>query len=240
MKKILLILILIAPTIYAVDPLPAELINFTSVQGESLFQRNLNNNSLKLLMHFTTQKNNSYCGIASAVIVLNASGIPSPVDSKHPPFHYFTQGNFFNSNTKAIITPKKVSQTGVTISQLTQLIRANGLKATPFYANQLNLQEFRNKLKQAITNKKFIIVNFLRPELKEEGVGHHSPIAAYDEQTDRFLLLDVARFKYPSYWVKAEDLWQAVHTKDGKAYRGFIIIDPGLVHHLESYILMID
>lgn len=54
----------------------------------------------------------------------------------------------------------------------------------------------------------------------------NSPLAAYDLQSDRFLLLDVARYKYPAYWVKTEDLWNAVNTKDDNTYRGFIMISP--------------
>lgn len=50
--------------------------------------------------------------------------------------------------------------------------------------------------------------------------------ADYDTQTDRFLLLDVARYKYSSYWVKSKDLWSAVNTMDGASYRGFVVIKP--------------
>jgi Phytochelatin synthase len=31
---------------------------------------------------------------------------------------------------------------------------------------------------------------------QEQG-GHISPLAAYDAETDRFLILDVSRYKYP-------------------------------------------
>ncbi len=39
-------------------------------------------------------------------------------------------------------------------------------------------------------------------------------------------MLDVARYKYPPVWVKAENPWDAVNTDDteSKAKRGFIII----------------
>jgi hypothetical protein len=51
-------------------------------------------------------------------------------------------------------------------------------------------------------------------------------VAAYDLASDQFLILDVARFKYPPVWVKAERLWLAMNTIDrasGKT-RGFVLV----------------
>lgn len=70
------------------------------------------------------------------------------------------------------------------------------------------------------------MVNYLRKSIGQEKGGHISPIAAYNEQTDRFLILDVSRYKYPPIWVKAEALWQAMATMDsvsGKT-RGFVFV----------------
>ena len=41
--------------------------------------------------------------------------------------------------------------------------------------------------------------------------------------------VDVARYKYPPAWVKAEDLWQAMNTEDAdaRAKRGFVIVSRG-------------
>ena len=41
------------------------------------------------------------------------------------------------------------------------------------------------------------------------GGGHFSPIGGYHAATDSALVLDVARFKYPPYWVAVPHLWQA-------------------------------
>ncbi|MGB6297273.1 MAG: phytochelatin synthase family protein, partial [Rivularia sp. (in: cyanobacteria)] len=56
--------------------------------------------------------------------------------------------------------------------------------------------------------------------------GHISPLAAYNKETDRFLILDVSRYKYPPVWVKAEDLWKAMNTKDSVSdkTRGFVLV----------------
>jgi len=61
----------------------------------------------------------------------------------------------------------------------------------------------------------------------QETGGHISPLAAYDEDTDRFLILDVARYKYPPVWVTAADLYGAMNTKDSDnddKMRGYVLI----------------
>ena len=41
------------------------------------------------------------------------------------------------------------------------------------------------------------------------GGGHFSPIGGYHAGADAALVLDVARFKYPPYWVPLPRLWEA-------------------------------
>jgi hypothetical protein len=72
----------------------------------------------------------------------------------------------------------------------------------------------------------FVMVNYLRSAIGQKTGGHISPVAAYNEQTDRFLILDVSRYKYPPVWVRAADLWKAMDTVDsgsGKK-RGFVLV----------------
>jgi hypothetical protein len=220
----LLFISLFSLSSFAVEPLPDNLIDLTSKAGQVLFKRDLNTNAMKLLSHFTTQRTTTYCGVASAVMILNSTSILQPADSAQNPYHYFNQDNFFNEKVQKIIPLTEVSKSGITLTKLSEAIQSYGLESKPYFADKLNLDEFRSILKNALLHQQFIIVNFLRTELQQKGGGHHSPIAAYDKQTDRFLLLDVARFKYPSYWVKTADLWKAVDTIDNGTSRGFIII----------------
>ncbi|MDJ1182141.1 phytochelatin synthase family protein [Roseofilum sp. BLCC_M143] len=70
------------------------------------------------------------------------------------------------------------------------------------------------------------MVNYLRKSIDQERGGHISPVAAYHEESDRFLILDVARYKYPPVWVTAEDLWNSTRTVDsvsGKT-RGLVLV----------------
>ena len=45
-----------------------------------------------------------------------------------------------------------------------------------------------------------------------QGGGHFSPLAAYNGKADDLLLMDVARYKYPPFWVDTDLLWQAMAT----------------------------
>ena len=75
-----------------------------------------------------------------------------------------------------------------------------------------------------------MIVNYLRGAIGQERGGHISPLAAYDADTDRFLILDVSRYKYPPVWVATEDLFTAMNTTDPDnehKTRGFVLIRGG-------------
>jgi hypothetical protein len=228
MNKIILgiILSILFSTISTAETLPAQLISMQSATGSQLLQKNMTPDSIDLLAHFTTQKTPTYCGIASAVMVLNASNITRPSDSSHPGFYYFDQDNFFTQDVKSILQPKDVLEKGVTLDQLAKAIALHGLKTNILYADQLNEQRLREKLKESLQHHHWVLINFYRPALNQSGGGHVSPLAAYDPDTDQFLMLDVARYKYPAFWVKTSDLWNAIHTidHDAKKYRGLIIL----------------
>ena len=71
-----------------------------------------------------------------------------------------------------------------------------------------------------------MLVNYQRAVLGQGETGHISPIAAYNAQADRFLVLDVAAYKYPPVWVTTQDLWNAMNTIDpasGRS-RGFVVV----------------
>ena len=55
---------------------------------------------------------------------------------------------------------------------------------------------------------RFVIINYLRKAIGQEKGGHISPLAAFDAESDRFLILDVARYKYPPVWVKTAELFR--------------------------------
>ena len=214
-------------------PLSSNLVGFNTPEGERLLlQSKSNEDFFPLSIQFTTQNNQAYCGVASMVMVLNGLQIPAPEAPQYKPYRIFTQENFFsNDNTKKVLSPEVVSRQGMTLDQLGQLLASYGVKVNVYHAADTSLEQFR---KQAAENLKqpqnFVLVNYLRKEIGQEKGGHISPLAAYNEQTDRFLILDVSRYKYPPVWVKTADLWKAMLTNDSSVNktRGFVFVSKSL------------
>ncbi len=67
----------------------------------------------------------------------------------------------------------------------------------------------------------------LPPPLGQEGPGHISPLGAYDAESDRFLILDVSRYKAPAVWVSTGQLFRAMAQPLGAGNArtpGFLLI----------------
>jgi hypothetical protein len=210
-------------------PLSTNLIDFNSDTGKNLLiTSRAREDFFPLSIQFVTQNNQAYCGVASIVMVLNSLGISAPEAPQYSPYRVFTQENFFsNEKTKAVITSEKVSRQGMTLAELGGLIASYGVKVEVHHAATTNIEDFRKVTAANLKQKgNFVIVNYLRKEINQERGGHISPLAAYNEETDRFLIMDVSRYKYPPVWVKTADLWKAMNTVDsvsGKT-RGFVLV----------------
>ena len=182
----------------------------------------------KLMTYYESQVDQTYCGVASAAIVLNSLGVDAPPSPAIYPYRKFDQTNFFSETVLAIKPPKLVHLSGLTLDELGKMIESYGVKVDVHHAAPpLDLDGFRAIASAALSDPKArVIVNFHRSYLGQEGAGHHSPLAAYDATSDRFLLLDVARYRLPPVWASATDLWAAMNTEDGdaKANRGFLVI----------------
>lgn len=210
-------------------PLPPNLIAFNSSQGEALLlESEARDDYWNLSMHFVTQINQAYCGVASMVMVLNSLGIPAPASPEYEPYHVFTQENFFtNPATQQVLSPDVVRQQGMTLDELGGLLSSHSVNAEVYHSADTTLEEFRTLVAENLNQSgNYVLVNYLRSAIGQERGGHISPIAAYDRESDRFLILDVARYKYPPAWVTAEDLWQAISTVDSTSglTRGFVLV----------------
>lgn len=209
--------------------LPSNLIPFNSSEGEKLLiNSQFRNDYFPLSIHFVTQKNQAYCGVASMVMVLNALNIAAPDAPEYPNFHMFTQENFFNrESTRKFASASDISMRGMNLEKLAKLLESYDVKVKTYHAANIDISQFRQLVTDNLKQPHdFVIVNYLRKSIGQETGGHISPIAAYDQSTDRFLILDVSRYKYPPVWVKAQELWQAIATVDldGGKTRGFVLI----------------
>jgi hypothetical protein len=229
-KKLILaaLLLLSLPSWAETLPIPDNLIAYNSETGKELLGRSLNKEYLQLSAQFLTQKTQTYCSVASISLVLNSLNVKGPDDPIYSPFHPITQDNFFTPDVTKVIDPKEVALHGMTLDQAALVTAQFQVTTQAIHSDQLTLDKMRQLLSTALEHgQQYVIVNFYRPGLKEQGAGHFSPIAAYDAMSDRFLILDVARYKYPPIWVKASDLWNAINTldTDSQKMRGVLIVN---------------
>jgi hypothetical protein len=213
-------------------PLAEGLVALNSADGEQALLRSRSKTAYwDLSLQFVTQKTQSFCGVASMVMVLNAAGVPAPTTPEYEPYRIFTQDNIFNAATEAILPQAVILRQGITLDQLGSLVQSFGLAAAVHHAADSNLDSFRAAAREHLaTPGQFVLVNYLRKALGQERGGHISPLAAYDAESDSFLILDVARYKYPPVWVKAATLFDAMNTPDSdnrNLSRGFVLIGGG-------------
>lgn len=186
---------------------------------------------LPLMSQFVSEYQATFCGIASSVMALNTLGIERPLAPKWYPYNYWDQDNIFTRDVLEKVKPVSgVDAGGITLEQLETLLDLSGAKAEKTFASETDVDAFRKAARATIADPDAIlIVNFSRAVFGQAGLdggGHISPVAAYNEEADRFLVLDVARYKYLPSWATASQLYAAMNTPDsssGKS-RGFVIV----------------
>jgi hypothetical protein len=207
-----------------------------------------------LANEFESQENRAFCGVASAVVVLNAlrardARFPKPEDSRLAPsgsfsfdplFQRFTQADFFTPATDAIKRKDEIlgaprtagapRSGGLQLRQLGALLAAHGLSVEVRVADErLTGAAIREELARNLaTEGDYVIVNYLRSEVGQPGGGHISPLGAYDAVTDSLLVLDVNPNNEPWVWVPAPMLVAAMRTKDAAENRGYLLVKEGL------------
>lgn len=212
-------------------PLSEDLVPLDSPEGRDLlFQSEASRAFLPLAAKFVTQETQAYCGVASVVMVLNALGVPAPVPPEYQPYRFFTQDNVLGDLTDDVTTPAKVAEYGMSPGHVAGVLRAYGVEATVHLAAQSSVDEFRARASEFLgRDAHYVVVNYSRSVLEQEGRGHISPLAAYDADTDRFLILDVSRYKYPPVWVETARLFEAMVRPIGgrTSGRGYVLIRRG-------------
>jgi len=211
-----------------------------------------------LANHFESEQNVAMCGPTTAVIILNAlragndkvarprdpslfpaefsTNLPKGLD---PVFARYTQGAFFDEKFTSV-KPKAVffgvpgkdgkRDPGMQLRQLHEVLLKHGLDSQIRVVNE---EADDKKLKDEIvanlaTANDYVIVNYKRETLGQKGSGHISPVAAYDETSDSFLILDVNANQGKIWvWVPAQALFSAMRTKDTVENRGFLLVREG-------------
>jgi hypothetical protein len=209
-------------------PVPPGLIALTQPAGQKRLISAAGNQSYwPLSEYFETQRNEAYCSVATSVMALNALGISRPESTQYPDFPYFSQEDFFRGVDPQVANAARVAKEGMTLDQLSAVLRKFSVNVEKFHSADLTLAQFRDLIRDTTgRSDRFALLNFRRVEIGQVGGGHWSPIAAFDVASDSALVLDVARYKYPAVWVPIAKLYagsQAVDSVSGVS-RGIVTI----------------
>jgi hypothetical protein len=192
-----------------------------------------------LIPYYTAQQTGAACSIASVTMIINGarSGQKLSADEQ-----LATQDSVLKKTGDEAWTKAVGSHGfGVTLDQLGKYTE-EAFKAYGFPKVHVTVVHTEDtspateaKLHQAlIQNEKsandFILINFIQGAYTGDAdVGHIAPIAAFDAQADRALVMDPDREWYEPYWVSEKTLLKGMATKDpvsGKN-RGYIWVQFG-------------
>ena len=156
-----------------------------------------------------------------------------PVDGIYDPYPYATQNDILKGDcvSKTVIghTEKEGDFVygilkppyGLNLEQTSDLIKCHTSSSDweviyqEVDPSKLNLSKMRYDLKAALIDPDArVVINYDRKGLNQVGGGHFSPLGAYHAATDSFLVMDVAKYKYPPVWVGADTLFDAMATVD--------------------------
>lgn len=204
--------------------------------------------------NFESQENGLYCGPTTAAIVLNSMRIRKenaslPKDDravtkkykKHLPKSYdgllgrYTpevivdkspkhRSLVFGKPTK--VNGKEIKDFGYQIRQFSQLLNENNLNVElRIVDDSMSEETIKKELIQNLkTHDDYVIVNYKRSAIGQTGGGHISPLGAYDESSDSFLVLDVNPTKAPWVWVPSHILIRGMRTFDTVENRGYLLV----------------
>ena len=184
--------------------------------SERLLKSDYNRQYFAIASYVDTQELLTFCGISSMSATLNSlPTMTRPITPELAPHPYFTEESIFTEATTNIKSRDDVIKSGLTLEQVGLYLNVLGANPQIYYASDLTVVELRNLIKSSLGNRyQRIMVDFDRQTLNQLGSGHFSPIGAYDSRSDSILILDVAKYKYPPFWVKTSDLLASLKTID--------------------------
>lgn len=201
----------------------------------------------QLMNHFMTEPHGITCGPVTATMVLNAfgtQGLPAPVSDLYS-IHVdnFSMTNHYwdlqNINASECVKKAVGRSRGLSLTQLGAMLDCASPRTSVdiVHSYESSVSKFREAIVKAFEAEplQYVTVNFDRHGLDQMGAGHHSPLGAYDAVSDKVLLLDVARYKYPPVWVHVEDMWRSMafnfshpeipaHFHFHPTSRGFLVV----------------
>jgi len=206
-----------------------------------------------LANQFEAQSNFLFCGPTTAAIVLNAVRARSPdlprdrgrlhaEDLRNisgefdPVIPRYTQDNVITKGPKTraqvmgepmTINGKQARDFGYQLRQLDALFKANALRTRLVIVDDRKSEkEIRADLVENLKRRgDYVVVNYWREAVGQQGGGHISPLGAYDPESDSFLVLDVNPASAGWVWVPATTLVKGMRTFDKVENRGYIFVE---------------
>ncbi|CAO3591158.1 unnamed protein product [Absidia cylindrospora] len=176
--------------------------------------------------NFTTQSEPAYCGPSSLAMVLNAL----EVDPKR---RWKGVWRWYNDELLDCCSSREqMKKNGITFDEFACLAKCHS-EVVAKRAPTFSFEEFRQDVIDVTTRSdKFLVVSFSRKTLGQTGDGHFSPIGAYNPDNDMVLVLDTARYKYPSYWCPIDTLYNSMAPVDSETGRprGYFLISYDADH----------
>ncbi|KAJ3179349.1 hypothetical protein HDU87_002958 [Geranomyces variabilis] len=209
--------------------LPKNLHSFTSKTGRALFKECVASGNAEIYFslsgNFTMQSEPAFCGLGSLAMVLNALTV-DPGRRWKGVWRWYS-----DEMLECTHTPREqVREKGMTFAELACLARCNGLRVVARRADTVTREQFFEDLKRVSASEDVhMVVSFSRKTLGQTGDGHFSPIGAYHPGKNQVLICDTARFKYPSYFVDGNLLYDSLGEIDAVTGlpRGYFILTKG-------------
>jgi glutathione gamma-glutamylcysteinyltransferase len=205
--------------------LPDHLIDFSSTEGKVLFGEALQSghmeNYFKLVGQYFSQSDVAFCGLAVLCTVLNSLSI-DPARIWKSPWRWFTE-----EMMSCCLPIDQIRKKGINFDEFKLLASCKGAMVTSFRFEESTLEQFREHIKLVTrSSSEFLVVSYNRKHVGQTGTGHFAPVAGYHEGSDKVLLLDVARFKYPPHWVPVSLLYGAMKDidPDTNKSRGYFLL----------------
>lgn len=216
--------------------LPSDLISLSSHEGKKLFREALENGGMEsffpLSEQFITQSEPSFCSLSSLAMVLNALSY-DPKRIWKGAWRWVSE-EMLQCESAEICghSIERIKANGMNFDEFGALAQCHGVTIQGIRASKALDEKysfFREKIIEVSSSSsanQFIVVNFSRKYLGQTGSGHFSPIGGFNIANDSVLILDVARFKYPPYWVPLSRLWKSMGEEDSlsKESRGYFLI----------------
>ena len=176
------------------------------------------------------QINQAYCAVASAATVLNSlrNVVQLPIDPLYDPHPYATQHSVLHTqcvDEHVIHYSESFDGVfhvpgGLSLDQAQGLLECHlppsfNVTAHHVDPNTTTIEKMKKGLRTALKDPTArVMVNYDRSILDQEGHGHFSPLGSYNKMEDSFLIMDVAKYKYPPAWVTAGRLFASMSTID--------------------------